>query len=313
MNWTRAELKSQAKVVLKKHYLKLLLVSLVLLIAGAGSGINSRSGSNNSKNVLSNLITNKSYSDSFTRTKNYVKSHNISVTRDIDISFDDGVSLNLSGRRYSLTSPSYYGVSAILQSVLKLAVSIVVALVIFAVIFIFSFVVKIFILFPLEVGGRKTIINTDADNPPNLSLIKTPFTGGYYPNMVKTGFLMNIKILLGTLMFIIPGIIRSYEYTFVPYILADNPGIDSKHALDISKRMTYGHKFNIFKLQLSFIGWNILATMLLSGLGNILVLPYVNTTMAQLYLKLRDNAASVETTGHTDFNEDPIDMRGNMQ
>ena len=48
-----------------------------------------------------------------------------------------------------------------------------------------------------------------------------------YLNVVKTMFFMNLWILLWTLLFIVPGIIKSYSYRLVPYILAENPDIDT--------------------------------------------------------------------------------------
>ena len=62
------------------------------------------------------------------------------------------------------------------------------------------------------------------------------FKSGCYFNIVKTMFLLNLKILLWSFLFIIPGIIKSYEYYMVPYILSENPKISSKRAFEIQKK-----------------------------------------------------------------------------
>lgn len=76
-----------------------------------------------------------------------------------------------------------------------------------------------------------------------------------------------------------------------PYILAENPNIGVKRAIELSNKMTDGHKFEMFILDLSFIGWCLLG-VLACGIGIIFVFPYQNATNAKLYLVLRNNALS---------------------
>lgn len=92
-------------------------------------------------------------------------------------------------------------------------------------------------------------------------------------------------VFLWTLLFIIPGIIKSYSYCMSFYILADHPEITVREALNESKRMTQGHKIDLFILQLSFIGWGILATLTF-GIGYFWLIPYMQVTMANTYKKL---------------------------
>jgi uncharacterized membrane protein len=77
----------------------------------------------------------------------------------------------------------------------------------------------------------------------------------------------------------------------VPYILADNPNIGSKRAIELSRNMTMGHKWDMFVLDLSFIGWYLLGLLAL-GVGILFVMPYENATNAELYLVLRNNATT---------------------
>ncbi|MBO5981905.1 MAG: DUF975 family protein [Clostridia bacterium] len=91
--------------------------------------------------------------------------------------------------------------------------------------------------------------------------------------------------LIGYMLFIIPGIIISYNYAMVPYILADNPSVSGKEALRISKEMMQGNRLRLFCLQLSFIGWELL-TVLSFGVGLIWLIPYQNATIASFYREL---------------------------
>jgi len=75
----------------------------------------------------------------------------------------------------------------------------------------------------------------------------------------------------------------------VPYILADNPNIGYKRALELSNKMTAGQKFDMFVLDLSFIGWYLLGILVLF-VGVLFVMPYENATKGELYLALRQNA-----------------------
>ena len=81
----------------------------------------------------------------------------------------------------------------------------------------------------------------------------------------------------------------AYAYRMVPYILADNPNIGYRRAVQLSTQMTQGHKFHIFVLDLSFLGWIILG-ILAFFVGVLFVLPYINAANAELYLVLRSTA-----------------------
>ena len=91
--------------------------------------------------------------------------------------------------------------------------------------------------------------------------------------------------LIGYMLFIVPGIIISYNYAMVPYILADDPTVSAKEALRMSKEMMYGNRWRLFCLQFSFIGW-ILLTLLSLGVGSIWLTPYQNAALASFYREL---------------------------
>lgn len=119
---------------------------------------------------------------------------------------------------------------------------------------------------------------------------------GHYKNIAKVSFFYTLYIMLWSLLFYIPGIIKMYEYFLVPYILAENPAISKDRAFEISKKTMEGEKMNTFILSLSFIGWYALvalATTMTFGLGVISIyalVPYVNATFVELYTCLREKA-----------------------
>ncbi|MFO7815183.1 MAG: DUF975 family protein [Halanaerobiales bacterium] len=147
---------------------------------------------------------------------------------------------------------------------------------------------RIFIGYILEVGGRKYFIEL-SQGESNLGLLGYVFQEKSYFNVFITMLLRSVYILLWSLLLIIPGIIKYYAYRMVPYILADNPNLGHKRALQLSQQMTQGEKWDIFILDLSFLGWYILGAMVL-GIGVFFVQPYYDSTNAELYLKLRQNA-----------------------
>lgn len=82
---------------------------------------------------------------------------------------------------------------------------------------------------------------------------------------------------------------RGYSWYLVPWLLAENPYLTADRARQLSRDMTMGDKWNIFVLELSFIGWDILASLLF-GLGHFFLNPYKQATFAELYAAMRAKA-----------------------
>lgn len=113
-----------------------------------------------------------------------------------------------------------------------------------------------------------------------------------YLHHVNVLFYRDIRIFCWSLLLIIPGLIKAYEYGFVDYILIENPDISSEEALELSSSMTNGLKWEMFVLDLSFFLWNLLASVLAVftlGLSNTAVQVYQKQTHAQLYQWVLDN------------------------
>lgn len=164
-----------------------------------------------------------------------------------------------------------------------MAVSILGVVAILAVLFSF------FVSNVIEVGGDRFFIQ-NRDSAPTVGTIFGGFKSGNYLNIVKTMFLKDLYTFLWTLLLIIPGIVKSFEYLMVPYILAENPGMDSREAFALSKQMMDGEKANAFMLGLSFIGWYILTIITCGIAGVFYVNPYVYATYAELYAYNKEKA-----------------------
>ncbi|MCR4948320.1 MAG: DUF975 family protein [Treponema sp.] len=89
-------------------------------------------------------------------------------------------------------------------------------------------------------------------------------------------------ILLWSFLFIIPGIIKAFAYSQTLYIVAEYKEVSVTKAMNISKVITRGHKWDIFVMYLSFIGWDILCIFTL-GIGTLWLTPYKNMTYINAY------------------------------
>lgn len=109
----------------------------------------------------------------------------------------------------------------------------------------------------------------------------------------KVNFLVGLFTFLWSLLFVIPGIVKSYSYSMSLYILAENKGKPALECINESKAMTEGHKMELFVLSLSFIGWVLLCGITL-GIAGIWVIPYMQATITNAYNLLKPAAAPVE-------------------
>lgn len=106
-----------------------------------------------------------------------------------------------------------------------------------------------------------------------------------FGNALVLRLLMLLKILLWTLLLIIPGIVAAYRYAMAPYLLAEHPELSATEAIEQSKVMMSGNKGRLFCLQLSFIGWFLLSA-LTGGIGYFFLAPYTKAAETAFYLDL---------------------------
>lgn len=148
---------------------------------------------------------------------------------------------------------------------------------------------SVFVSNVFEVGSCR-FFEVNSKRKADLGLLLDGFRNGSYLKNVSTLFFRDLYLFLWSLCLIIPGIVKSYEYKMIPYILAENPNISRKRAFEISKQMMDGQKLDAFILDWSFIGWEFLSFITLGIVGIFYVNPYETATWAELYMANREMA-----------------------
>ena len=152
------------------------------------------------------------------------------------------------------------------------------------VVFVIAVLLKIFVFNPLQVGCYGFFRENAKGQHPDLGVLKTGFIK--YGHTFITLFLKDLFTLLWTLLFIVPGLIKSYSYRMVPFILRDNPELSATEVITASRKLMDGHKWNTFVFDLSYIGWFLLG-VITCGLVNVFwTEPYRQNANAALYLSL---------------------------
>ena len=273
--WTRKSVKQKGKKAFYLNYWKCVLVALILcFVIGATGG--SYSGGSYSIPAITSQFTNSDTDND----------PDIDIEPDIDpedTSFD--LQLDLDGDGVNDVDSTVDKDQAVGFAVGAVVVAFVVGLIFSIIIGAFALAFKYLLLTPFEYGCRK-FFRKNLDEPAKLSNIVYVFDS-HYKNVVKTAFLRDLFIWLWSLLFVIPGIIKSYEYRLVPYIVSENPNINYKDALAESKKLMQGNKWKSFELDLSFIGWDVLSLMTWGFLDIFFVGPYKASTEAALYETLK--------------------------
>lgn len=113
-----------------------------------------------------------------------------------------------------------------------------------------------------------------------------------YKRIFVTKLLQSIYTGLWMLLLVVPGVIKAYSYAMTDYILKENPDMNNNAAIEKSMAMMEGHKMRLFMLDLSFIGWALLAVLTL-GIGFFFLQPYVQVAHAAFYEDLKAQGAEV--------------------
>lgn len=267
--WTRKDLKQRAKDALKRNYWKIVLVTALAVILG-------RSGASSSSTASGTLSTNRS--------------------ADANIEYTDGVDLVV----YEDTPEAGKGILDAVADALDAATQklsetqimifgvmigiIFLLIVLFLMVFIYTVMALLFN--PFYAGVCRFMLKS-VDDKAEVKEVAYGFDHSY-KNVVKTMFHMDIRVFAWTLLFIIPGICKKYQYRMVPYILAEHPDMDYKEVLMLSSDIMNGEKWNAFVLDLSFILWHLLGIITCGIVELFFVSPYVYLTHAALYRRLCD-------------------------
>lgn len=145
------------------------------------------------------------------------------------------------------------------------------------------------LLLPLVWGYAMTFLANyrhEDDDPFDIGHLFDGYHGGQFLRIFTTFLLMYVYVMLWSLLFIIPGIIKGLSYAMTPFILRDRPDLKNNAAIELSMDMMQGHKADLFWLCLSFIGWIILSCLTL-GIGFFWLQPYMSASMAAFYESLK--------------------------
>ena len=195
-----------------------------------------------------------------------------------------------------------------------------------AVLVIFSFFISVFLKSPLRVAICRFMLVNSENSGVSYNSLWDIFKDEYI-KVVKATFMKNLLLgiyeviwtigmvgiflailavnhsfgILSVFLFVISFVLfiggmvlyvnRFYSYYMVDYLLSENPDMGWKDAINASKSMMSGVKFETFILEISFLGWVLLGVMA-CGIGVLFVAPYQNATITQLYIKLRDERFS---------------------
>jgi uncharacterized membrane protein len=159
--------------------------------------------------------------------------------------------------------------------------------------------ISLFVITPLTVGLASFCIRVFKGETGSVDEM---YGGAFarYGRNLGTMLLMVLYIILWAILLIIPGIIKALSYSMTPYILAENGRIGANDAIRLSARITNGRKMDIFVFGLNFLGWQILTGITLGILGFYTV-PYINLSMAGLYLELKQEALARGVVTEADF------------
>ncbi len=162
---------------------------------------------------------------------------------------------------------------------------------------------SIFVGNVMTVGGHGWLLRYWRGETPGVGEVFASFR--IYKPAVVTMLVKELYIFLWSLLFIIPGIVKSYAYSMVPYIIYENPNLTADEAITISRKMTDGYKGELFVFYLSYIGWHLLNALTIGLLGILYVNPYMGVAHAGIYEDLKQKAIQNGRLTWEDFGQTP--------
>ncbi|QXE01625.1 DUF975 family protein [Terribacillus sp. DMT04] len=135
------------------------------------------------------------------------------------------------------------------------------------------------LLMPLSVGTSWFYLLLIRNETASVSLMFSTFK--YFPKLFTVGVMKIVLVFLWSLLLIIPGILKYYSYSQSIYILKDEPNLRAMEAISESKRRMEGHRWKLFCMQISFIGWFLLGAV--TTISHLWTYPYYKSTRASFY------------------------------
>ena len=293
-HWNRRELKKEARTNLKQNYWIMVVVCLIMAFLFAEYG-NSLSALKTYNDAIKSEQQEKISSQSRTDPKE-TRTELEKFMGKIGIGFGKEEGFKVVAKRGNLsgvvkTIQEKNGIGAALYDLAlrirnhdgagKIALGVLVLILnIFFIIFIKNLLV---------IGERRFFLENKNHPRTVFSRIFFLFNEGNIINPVKGMFMMNLFLSLWMLT-IVGYIIKMYSYRLVPFILAENPDIKWRDAINLSREMMNGNKWNAFVLDISFWYWMILRLVTFGAVGVFFANPYMMATEAELYAAIRAEA-----------------------
>lgn len=155
-----------------------------------------------------------------------------------------------------------------------------------------------FLVIPFIFGYARRRIKHARGDDSDVSELFFYFQAEYFTLTTLLYLVMQVKVMLWSLLFILPGIIASYRYALVVYLKVDYPEAPIEQLLKASSNLMKGHKMDYFILNLSFMGWRILAALTLLGVFPLYV--YESATRVEFYDSIHKDIGKTNKRGDED-------------
>ena len=281
--WNRAEIKNRGKALFKRNYWKAVAAALLSSILMAGFG-----GAASYTGVANGFQGQQEGQDAYYGSSIYGDPDEYSDVEGLDDIDDiiDNIENSGQNRNPGSVNPLFPGrIARGAAGAVATAAIVAFIFALMVIIIAFIFVYSAFIANPVETGMQRFFIDNENGNAEVKSLMYA--FDSNYKNIAWIMFYRTLYTFLWTLLFIIPGIIKSYEYRMIPYILAEDPNLSKEEVFGISKAMMTGNKWKAFVFDLSFIGWFLLSALTGGIVGMFYTNPYYYQSCAFLYEEIK--------------------------
>lgn len=277
-------LKKDARKNIKKNYFTIIFVCLIMSIIVGNYDFTFRDNNSllsTNQNNLSIIVDYLTHPNSESL-KEYYNKKTVSENINNELNLSKGVFNFIFGA----VNKTENNITIALISCIDLIINNFSKLFMFILIGIFIIFFQLFIKYPLTIGENRFFLENKNYSHTNVKRLLFLFKNKNYLNCVKVLLIKDIFYFLWCLT-IIGGFIKYYSYRLVPYILAENPSIKSKDAINLSRELMNHNKWKTFCLDLSFIGWRFLDIITMNLVGIFYSNPYFKSTNTELYYKLK--------------------------
>lgn len=295
----RKELKRRAKENLKKHYLMVLVICLFASFCGVEYGMSTiRYHMDNIEytsigQLYETIVVNSDFKETVDRIAN---GEGDQVRKEIREQKEDLVKndhsryLGRSNGVFSGIANSYSAGGfrfAVAEALLSLSGSrtVSISLMILGSVAVYLFI-WLFIKETYRVVMRRMVLEGRVYEKVTIQRLFYPLETRSWPKIAWTMFVQSLYRFLWTLT-VVGGVIKRYSYALVPYILAENPTLKANDVITLSRKMMQGHKWELFKADMSFLGWDALDIFTIGLSGIFFSNPYKAAFYGEYYARIR--------------------------